>query len=43
MKTFVIDVNILFSGLLSQKEIYKALFADKIFYTPDFALIELNK
>jgi predicted nucleic acid-binding protein len=43
MKGYVIDVNILFSGVLSQKEIYKKIFSDTTFYTPDFALIELKK
>ena len=40
---YVLDVNILFSGILSQKEIYRLLFNEHKFYTPDFALIELNK
>lgn len=40
---YVLDVNILFSGILSQKEIYRKMFSENIFYTPDFALIELDK
>ncbi|MCK4662411.1 MAG: hypothetical protein KAT68_06075 [Bacteroidales bacterium] len=43
MKSYVIDVNVLFSGVLSQKEIYRIMFSNNTFYTPDFALIELNK
>jgi len=43
MTAFIIDVNILFSGVLSQNELYKNLFSSFKFYTPDFALIELNK
>jgi len=42
-KSFVIDVNIIFSGVLSRKEIYRKLFSDYKLYTPDFAFIELNK
>ena len=42
-KRYVVDVNVLFSGILSQKEIYRIMFSENIFYTPDFALIELNK
>jgi predicted nucleic acid-binding protein len=40
---FIIDVNIIFSGVLSRKEIYRKLFSEYILYTPDFAFIELNK
>jgi predicted nucleic acid-binding protein len=43
MSGFILDVNVLFSGVVSQKEIYKALFTDHVCYTPDFAMIELNK
>lgn len=42
-REYILDVNVLFSGILSQKEIYRTLFAEFEFYTPDFALIELNK
>lgn len=42
-KHFVLDVNILFSGVLSRKEIYRKIFSEYKLYTPDFALIELNK
>lgn len=40
---FVIDVNIIFSGVLSRKGIYRKLFKEYTLYTPDFALIELSK
>jgi len=40
---YILDVNVLFSGVLSQKEIYRIIFNEFEFYTPDFALIELNK
>ncbi len=43
MKEFVIDVNILFSGLLSRKSFYAKIFSKYHFFTPDFALIELEK
>ncbi len=43
MKEYVIDVNILFSGLISKKKLYEELFLRHKFYTPDFALLELNK
>lgn len=42
-KHFVIDVNIIFSGVLSKKGIYRKLFSEYKLYTPDFAFIELNK
>lgn len=42
-KSFVVDVNIIFSGVLSQKDIYRKLFSEYKLYTPDFAFIELNK
>ncbi len=43
MDNFVIDVNILFSGILSQKKFYEELFLRYKFYVPDFALLELQK
>lgn len=42
-KHFILDVNIIFSGVLSSKEIYRKLFSEYKLYTPDFAFIELNK
>lgn len=41
-KHFILDVNIIFSGVLSRKEIYRKLFSEYKLYTPDFAFIELN-
>lgn len=43
MNQYVLDANILFSGVIGRKAIYRSLFNDDIFYTPDFALIELEK
>ena len=42
MKNYVLDANILFSGILSQKSIYRAMFDENVFYSPDFVLAELN-
>lgn len=42
MNQYVLDANILFSGLLSQKVIYRVLFSKHTFHTPDFVLAELN-
>ena len=43
MNAYVIDANILFSGLISRKPLYERLFGQYQFSTPDFALIELEK
>ena len=43
MESFVIDVNILFSGLISRKKFYEELFLRYKFFIPDFALLELQK
>lgn len=40
---YVIDFNILFSGLLSGRALYKTLFRHYSFYIPDFAFVELRK
>jgi len=42
MKDYVIDANIIFSSLLSGKRFYRKLFESYIFYTPDFALNEIQ-
>lgn len=42
-KRIIIDVNILFAGLISGKIIYHELFDKFDFYLPDFALAELQK
>jgi len=43
MESYVIDVNILFGGLISRKKFYEDLFLRYRFYVPDFALLELQK
>ena len=43
MNAYVIDVNILFSGVISRKDVYRELFSENTLYTPDFALVELAK
>jgi predicted nucleic acid-binding protein len=42
MKNFVLDANIIFSSLLSGKQFYRKLFENYEFYTPDFALNEIQ-
>ncbi|GAB2602425.1 PIN domain-containing protein [Spirosoma areae] len=42
MNQYVLDANVLFSGVISQKPIYRAMFGKNVFYTPDFVLAELN-
>ncbi|QDK78755.1 hypothetical protein EXU85_09105 [Spirosoma sp. KCTC 42546] len=44
MNQYILDANILFSGVISQKVIYRIIFGEKtnVFYTPDFVLAELN-
>ncbi|WP_080239115.1 PIN domain-containing protein [Spirosoma rigui] len=44
MNQYVLNANILFSGVISQKVVYRTLFGDwgNVFYTPDFVLAELN-
>lgn len=43
MKEYVIDANILFSAMVSGKEIYKSLFTMNKFYVPDFAFSEMEE
>lgn len=43
MTAYVVDANILFSGLISRKPFYERLFGQYQFSTPDFALVELEK
>jgi predicted nucleic acid-binding protein len=40
---FVVDANILFSAVIRQKGLYEELIDHYIFYSPDFALLELQK
>jgi predicted nucleic acid-binding protein len=42
MMNFVIDANIIFSGLLSGKKIYNKVFGNNHLFTPDFALHEIH-
>ncbi|NCO55308.1 MAG: PIN domain-containing protein [Bacteroidetes bacterium] len=42
MKEYVLDANIIFSSLLSGKNLYRKIFENFIFYTPDFALNEIK-
>ncbi len=42
MNQYVLDANVLFSGVMSQKAIYRAMFDQNRYYTPDFVLAELN-
>lgn len=42
MKEYVTDVNVIFSALISGKPFYEKLFSENQFYTPDYALEELQ-
>lgn len=42
MNRYVIDANIIFSSLISGKEIYPKFFAENRLYMPDFALTEIQ-
>ena len=42
MNQYILDANILFSGVISQKAIYRVIFNGNVSYTPDFVLTELN-
>ena len=43
MKQFVTDANVLFSGLISGNEKIIRFFGEYTIYTPDFALVEIQK
>ena len=43
MKTYVLDANIIFSAIISGKDIYQELFSSNRYYVPDFALEELQE
>ncbi|MDX2305703.1 MAG: PIN domain-containing protein [Microscillaceae bacterium] len=43
MKRYVTDVNVLFSALMSGKELYLKIFTEFQFFLPDYALYELQK
>lgn len=42
MKSYVIDANIIFTALISGKEVYTQLFTENKLYMPDFALTEIQ-
>ena len=43
MKKYIIDANIIFSALISGKELFIKLFETNKFYAPDFIMLELDK
>lgn len=43
MKKYVIDSNVIFSALISGKQIYLNLFDEFTFYIPDFVFLEIDK
>jgi predicted nucleic acid-binding protein len=43
MKGYVVDANVIFSSLISGKEVYQAIFDRNKFYFPDFGLLEIQK
>ncbi len=43
MKKYIIDANIIFSALISGKELFVKLFEANKFYAPDFIMLELDK
>ena len=43
MKKYIIDANVIFSALISGKEILVRLFENNTLYAPDFILVEIDK
>ncbi len=43
MKAYCADSNILFSAVISRNERYLQIFSENKFYTPDLALLEIDK
>jgi len=43
MSKYVLDANVVFSALISVKEIFIQLFENNKFFSPDFILVELDK
>jgi len=43
MKKYIIDANIIFSALISGKDLFVSLFENNRIYAPDFITIELDK
>ncbi|MEM8524486.1 MAG: PIN domain-containing protein [Bacteroidota bacterium] len=43
MKLYISDANVIFSALISGRELYQKIVANYKFYPPDFALAEIQK
>lgn len=43
MKKYIIDANVIFSALISGKELFIKLFENNKFYAPDFIMLEIDK
>jgi predicted nucleic acid-binding protein len=43
VKKFILDANVIFSALISGKQLFLQLFESNSFYTPDFVFIEIEK
>ena len=43
MNKYIIDANIVFSALISGKELFVRLFENNKLYAPDFILVEIDK
>ena len=42
-RSYVVDVNVIFSAVIRQKELYDQLLENCLLYTPDFALTEMHR
>ncbi len=42
-RSYVVDVNVIFSAVIRQKEFYDQLLERCVLYTPDFALTEMQR
>lgn len=43
MNRYILDANVIFSALISGKELFVQLFENNKFYAPDFILVEIDK
>jgi predicted nucleic acid-binding protein len=43
MKSYVVDANVLFSGIISGRDTYLKAFTLHTFYSPDFVLDEIQQ
>ena len=43
MRKYILDANVIFSALISGKQIFIQLFEFNKFYSPDFMLVEIEK